>query len=544
MRATPRADAVSCFLVAIALLAAAHAVTFDPGEPFFNNDETRHVMTGVFFRDFIHDWPLKNPVQYATRYYLQYPALGLFVWPPLFHATLGVAMSAFGTSIGVAKVLVGLFSALAGLYLYLLVLRTHGEPVEAAFTLLLFGFAPLVFTYSSFVMLEIPTLAFSLASTFHFVRYLDDGARRDLFAATLFAAAAALTRFDAVFLLLVFAILIVGRQRLRVLLRPEILAAAVLGLLVVLPVYVITAVEVGSAHLTAASEGTVDGQGGFLAAGNLGYYPGYVPAQMSWVAAAFAVAGIGSVVWRRDGRALPYLAMVLATYVTFTPMAELDTRHAIYWVPGLALLAVEGARLVGRLARDERLSILVCLIVVAAAAATTLTRPRRSVAGYEAAAGYVVAHGGSERMCLFDGRLNGDFIYQMRRQDPARRTWVLRGDKVLYSTFGDFERQYQEIARDSDGVLDTIFKYDVAYVVVEQPGVPLRIAQALRAMLRERPDRFRLEATIPVRGMPPPFDATRLEIYRSLLRNEHPADRIDVDLHMLRRRVETDRPER
>lgn len=538
------AGPVPWLLATLALLATAHAITFDPGEPFFNNDETRHLMTGVFFRDLLHDWPLADLRGYATRYYLQYPALGLVVWPPLFYAILGGVMSIFGTSIGVAKVLVGLFAALAGLYLFLLVLRTHRDPAKAALAVLLFGFAPLVFTFSSFVMLEVPTLAWSLVSTFHFVRYLDDGRRLDLFAAALSAAAAALTRFDAAFLLLVFAILLVGRRRLGLLRRPEVVATALLALLIVLPVLAVTATEVGWAHLTAIREGTVAGSSTFLAMSNFGYYPRCLAGQMSWIAAVFAALGFTAALWRRDGRSLPYIALVFATYATFTPMAELDTRHAIYWVPAFALFAVEGASLVGRVAGSDRLYVLLGLVLVGTTAVAAWERPRDSVRGYEQAARYVVSHAAGERICLFDGRLNGNFIYQVRRQDPARRLWVLRGDKMLYGTFGDLEREYWEVARDTGDVLDTLFKYDVAYVVVEEPGVPLRMAGVLRETLRGRPDRFRLEAVIPIRGTTPPFDGLRLEVYRSLLRNEHPVDRIDVDLRLLRRRIETDRPGR
>jgi hypothetical protein len=72
----------------VAILAgviAFHVYSTQPGEPFFNNDETRHVMTGVYFRDLFVDAP--SPValrEYTVNYYLQYPALGLLIWPPFF----------------------------------------------------------------------------------------------------------------------------------------------------------------------------------------------------------------------------------------------------------------------------------------------------------------------------------------------------------------------------------------------------------------------------------------------------------------------------
>src|SRR5262249_55478177 len=134
-----------------------------------------------------------DPKGYAVRYYAQYPALGLLVWPPLFHVIEGLAMAAVGTDYVVGRVLVYLFGLLAGVYAYRLALRTHG-PAVAVLGLVLFLFAPLVFDYSGYVLLEVPTLAWVLAAVFHFERYLVEERPRDAVLACLFAALAALTR--------------------------------------------------------------------------------------------------------------------------------------------------------------------------------------------------------------------------------------------------------------------------------------------------------------------------------------------------------------
>ena len=82
-----------------AVLGVAHVFCSPVGEPYKNNDETRQVMTGVFVRDAIRDLPASaaDPRGYAVRYYAQYPALGLLVWPPFFHLVEGLAMGAFAT---------------------------------------------------------------------------------------------------------------------------------------------------------------------------------------------------------------------------------------------------------------------------------------------------------------------------------------------------------------------------------------------------------------------------------------------------------------
>ena len=55
------------------------------GEFFYYHDEMRHVMNGVFFRDFMSDLPRRHPLQYVYEYYAKYPALAFPHWPPLFH---------------------------------------------------------------------------------------------------------------------------------------------------------------------------------------------------------------------------------------------------------------------------------------------------------------------------------------------------------------------------------------------------------------------------------------------------------------------------
>ena len=185
--------AIRVALASILVFLIVQAITYQPGEPFYNNDETRHVMTGVFFRDFLGDFPIAHPRDYVIRYYLQYPALGFPLWPPMFHFTEGLFMALFGTSFLVSKAVVLAFAGLACFYMFLLVRRTHGGEV-AALALPLLAFTPLFFELSHQVMLEVPTLALALGATYHFVRFLDLERRSDLFAAALLSALAALRR--------------------------------------------------------------------------------------------------------------------------------------------------------------------------------------------------------------------------------------------------------------------------------------------------------------------------------------------------------------
>src|SRR3954469_6402202 len=115
-------------------------------------------------------------------------------------------MLVFGTSLLVGQVLVGLFAAMACIYLFLLAESTHGRRV-AILAVLLLGLSPLFFTYSRPVMLEVPALAWALMAAFHFHRYLGEERGRNLVLCCL----AALTRFDGVYLAPLFLTWLAGR---------------------------------------------------------------------------------------------------------------------------------------------------------------------------------------------------------------------------------------------------------------------------------------------------------------------------------------------
>lgn len=530
-------------LLLLLALAAAHAVVYRASEPFYYNDETRHVMTGVYFRDLLRDMPVGNLREYTVNYYLQYPALGLLVWPPLFHILEGLLMSVLGTSVAVPLALVGLFAAAACVYLFLLVCRTH-DLQRAAAAVLLFGLAPLVFEYSHYVMLEVPTLALALGAIYHFTRYLDSERRRDLALAALLSALAALTRFDAIYLPPLFLMLVAARRRWGLLRRREVIAAAGLAALIVLPFFALMAREIGWFHLRQATETLSPNFPGYLSLSRYVFYPAYLPSQIGVL--TLLAAGVGMVAglaaWRRES--LAYYAMIAATYFTFTPIGEMDSRHAIYWVPAFSFFAAHGLFAISAGLRAPKLYLPLAVAVVAAASLSVLSKPRTFVRGYEEAARYVASQPDAPPFCLFVGRLNGDFIYQLRRHDAARRVWVLRADKLFYSVLVHAQTDYRQYATGDAETLELIFKYDPTFLVVEEPPGPawIEAEDRLRKVIENHPERFSLVSEAPLDSNAADFAGTRLKIYRNVLRNPNPDRTIGAELLMLRRTFQTVAP--
>ncbi|MBC7931468.1 MAG: glycosyltransferase family 39 protein [Rubrivivax sp.] len=539
-----RKKEVLIFLLLLVALFAAHVAVYRASEPFYYNDETRHVMTGVYFRDLLADMPFGNLREYTVSYYLQYPALGLLVWPPLFYILEGLLMSVFGTSLVVPQALVGLFAAMGCAYLYLLVRRTS-DAATATLATLIFGFSPLVFEYSQYVMLEVPTLALGLAATYHFVRYLDAQHRRDIMLAAVFSALAALTRFDAVYLLPLFLLALAVRGRWGLLRRGEVWMAAALALALVLPFYALTAREIGWFHLKQASETLSPDFPPYLSLKRYFFYPSHLPSQLGWFALVPALVGlVAGISPARRGAAWVFYTLIGATYATFTLMGEVDSRHTIYWLPAFSYFAAIGLALVARRLRVPGTYVPLSALVVVAMALTALARPKAYVRGYEEAARYVLSSGDSSPFCLFVGRLNGDFIYQLRRHDPSRRLWTLRADKIIFSVLVNPQVGYAQAAQSDEDILATIFRYDPQFIVVEEAQTPETqpVENQLRAIINNRPDRFQLDKAVTIESNDLALNGKQIRVFRNLLRNSNPERRLDVNLLILRRSVQTDVP--
>ena len=538
-------------LLALLVLGVAYVFAYHASEPFYNNDETRHLMTGVYFRDLLHDMPLRNLRGYTINYYLQHPALGLLVWPPFFYIVEGLMMTLFGTSIIVSKVLVALFGVMACVYLYKLVCLTH-DATRAIIAVLFFGLAPLFFELAHYVMLEVPTLALFLAAIYHFLAFLEKERRRDLVLAALFSALAALTRFDAAHLVLLFLIFVFVRKRWKLLWRRDVLVIAALAFLVILPFYALSAYQVGWLHFRSATETVLPSYPGFLSLRRLLFYPSNLRWQIGIVALIPALIGLAFGL-TKEGRksAWPYLAIIITTYVVFTPIGELEPRHSFYWIPAFPFFAADGVALVARLLRMPRLYLPLAATLLAGLMWFTLSRPLPVLRGYEEAASFVAANTTDSPFCLFMGRLNGDFIYQLRHLDPQRKLWVLRADKLLFS--GLIADEHKSLADDQQ-VLDTIYKYDPEFIVVEEPQSAdtsdpdpeeqerKESEKRIRDLLSNHPERFSLEKSIPLMSDDPQYKGMTLKVFRNTFRNENPERRLEFNILMLRRSIQTDIP--
>jgi hypothetical protein len=519
------------FWFALAAVGVCQLLWQTASEPFFNGDETRHVMTGVFVRDAILEKGFTHPKSYAESYYAQHPTLGLLIWPPGFYAVEGLAMLLFGATFEVGRCLVFAYFLVAAAYFHALVKRTHGPDV-AFVALLVFGLCRIVFTHAGVVMLEVPMLACLLGAMWHLERFLSPfpsgkgaGWLGDLLLLSLWTLATALHRYDAVVIVPYFLIRLALERRLGVLLERRVILCGLAVALLAAPFYYLMIREIGGMQSAAATTGTNTAVStGFMKWENFYFYPGTVYFQFGHVAAALVVVGIlFSFRPARRVATRPYWALVAAVYLTFTPLAELEPRHALVWAPALALFAADAALM----PKSKWWRIGLTAALVGSTAFWTLKQEPNWVRGYRPAAAFCVDRlDDTNPVVMFDGLNDGNFVFQVRSLDPARKVWVLRGDKLVYAMKSDPDAGYVAWAKTEEDVLMILHDADPTFVVVEDPPAKpekyekMPAAAMLRKVLRERTAEYRLEETFPVtNGNQGFYDGVNLLVYRKLIRN-------------------------
>jgi len=506
---------VSAVILGTLILQASY---IDKSELFFEKDEMYHAMTGAFFRDLLEERPTSGFRQWAETHYAKYPALSIFIWPPLFHIIEGVTMLVLGISVVVTKLPILGFLAFFMVYFYRLVKYTHGFRMAVsaiAFAVL----APLMFEYGHHVMLEIPTLALCTASLFYFMRYSDMQRSRDVFSSAVFAALAALAKFTAVFLLPLFLFVTLWKRRFSMLFSRKTLFAVLLAIVLVAPYYIVSFSFFGHLFYKNAVGG-IYGLSGFMWE-NLYFYPKMLPSQLGLVLFTTSLLGLlSAVIHRERGKVIPYVSWILACYVTFSPMAELDTRHTLCWIPAFAFFGAYGVeRISAFLAPKKALSVFLfgVFFISAITLFMNLKKPVSFIRGYEDAAKYVMTRVGDRPVVLFNGYYNANFIFFARKHDTQKKAWVLRGSKLFYSVFINPVTASETYAETADDVVSIIDSYGPEYIVVENrnwsPLLPVN--DLVLKTLASHPERYELEKSIPVKSYPGGVSENALLIYRN-----------------------------
>lgn len=484
-------------LLLVVALVVSRGIT--QGEFHFYTDETRHAFNGVFFRDLLTDLPLKHPLQYAYEYYAKYPAIAIPHWPPLFHFVEGVFFLVFGISVWVSRLTV-LGFALLGVYFWYRIAERQGPRSRAFLSALIFGCMPYVLLYERVTMLEIPAVSLCLATIYYWVRWLETERPRDLWILATFAAAAFLTAQVAIFLPFFLGLHLLLERRFHLLRRWDVWAALAAVLAVVVPWYLLSlqTLAVFSGRVLASSLHHF-GKGRIWL-----FYLRALPKQMGLVLLCLGGAGVGFALLRAARRYRFLLLWVAACYLCFTLIPEKDTRHTMVWLPPLiyfALIAVEVLFIRERWGQ----------VAGAALAAVFLFNALRfeppRVKGIEEIARYVLSLPDSE-IVYYQGELDGDFIFFVRKFDPQKSHMVARAKQIVVTQIAWDQRQ---VLHTPGEILNFFRTWGIRYALIESED-PILGLEPVRPVLQS--DEFELARTFRLWSNDPTLNNRFIQLYR------------------------------
>jgi 4-amino-4-deoxy-L-arabinose transferase-like glycosyltransferase len=459
--------------------------------------------------------PIGHLKQWAINYYLQYPAVTVLTYPPLFALVEALFFAVFGVSHFTAQLTVSVFFLATAWGAYFLARRWVSR-ITALATALLFIGTPVMALWGRQVMLEIPTFAFLLWSAYFFFRYLDSDRPWHLYLAVLLLLGAADTKQPVVFILLAYLLTLYIVYKNALFRRAEFWWSAVLFAVGMVPLVIFTWLW-GRSNMQQAVGGAWVAHSRWSAT-NWSYVAFYEwPRQVGWVVLALAAIYCIGCVFRKQWR-LPkpglffLLAWLVVGYVFFTVLAVSSQRYTIFLVFPLAFFSILAiARCL-----PARMASYVALVFAAGSFCYTMVKhPVPHITGYRDAAHYVCSVAPAGSVVLFSGWRDGSFVFNVRSLPECKNVTVIRADKLLLRVaihrdlFG-----VQELGVAEAKLKGMMGRFGVHYIVVEPDfWSDLQSMQMLVRVLHQ--DQFKLLTTISAVNHRE-HNGSQLEIYENL----------------------------
>ncbi len=491
-------------------------------------DAPRYLMNGVFLMDLIQSGTLLTPsdvLPFAERYYAQYPALSIGHHPPLFPASLVPFLTVFGISVASARLAMVTWFLASVWLLHRLGRQLYDERV-AGWAALLFASSPVMGSYATRVMSEVPTIALVLLALLCLERFRATGrvGRYLLFSTAVVASL--LTRPTAIYMGPAYVLLLLREGGLGRLTsgRVAIVNAGALTLGALLVIGYLTFSPFNSAVVLRVIGEGLGGDAVKAVAMAM------VSERALSIAAAAGLAGAALTRDRRVLVPLTWILSVLACTLLLTGAIE-ARRYTLLAVPALCLI---GASVVAamRTSAHHALAVSWLVGVVALQVYDVARRPPRDLPGYEEAARYVVGIATEPTILYSASADTGYFVCFVRKHDQTRRLAVLRSDKVLTTSRMARLNVESRIAR-PDEIPGVLHRYGTRFVVIEDRPSGDQTLEWLRDLVRT--DRFVQRRRIPIG---PGVEGVDLVVYEYL--DARPAARdaeLDLNIPLVGRRI-------
>lgn len=504
------------------------------GNTFSWSDAPRHALNGVFVKDLVATAPFHDPAGYAYAYYAKYPALTILFYPPLFYFISAPFYALFGVSEHTALLVIGLHYVAFAWGSYRLFCFWLGQWQALTATVMLVA-APEIAFWGRQVMLEIPSLAFSVWSAVVFTRYRREGRPVLLYWALVLLVLAMYTKITAAFLTVVYLAILVNERRGALLRDRHAWGAAILSLIGLVPLIILT-LKFGQANVQSAA-GIADSVTSRASLAGWIWYLERLPEQLGWPLAVAAAVGLLMLLKRRrmddfEKGDLLFLGLwFLFGYLFFSAIDLKEARHSLFILPPVVLAAVLGlSGLLPARAAMPASAALAALVL----GQTVFLRPVHYVGGYAEVVDFVARKAARGSAVLFSGYRDGSFVFNMRARQDRSDLSVVRADKILLSVAVRRELGVKEKEMEEADISKHIDNLGIEYVVV-QPGFwnDLAVMQRFERVLAT--DQFEQVARIKT---PANFPAHEKELV--VYRNRHPlkaGGRQEIELPIIGRTI-------
>ena len=524
------ADLVACLLLTVA--AAVLFLTSPRSGDFSWSDAPRHALDGVFYHDLVRDAPFRDIKQYAFNYYLQYPALTIVFYPPLFPVVEAAFYGIFGVSHSTAQLAVTFFY-LMGLFGIYALCRRWMDAIGSFAVALLFAGLPEIALWGRQVMLEIPALAFVLWAAYVLFRYLDSENPRLLWVLMGLITAGIYTKQTVAWFLLPCLWMLVSKKGISILRNRHLLWSGAVMVLSLVP-WAYVSWRFGRVNLTSVVGGDWTPLPVFSIQGLL-FYLKQIPAQVGWITALVALGYVLSAVieWKQWTSVERFMLVWFGCgYVFFSLLALKEPRHTTLILFPIAFLAVAGLR---KVLPALAATAVVLLLAIGTFAHTVIAQPVPRISGYPDVVDYVAQHAPQHSVILFSGYRDGNVVFALRAL-ARRDLYLLRSDKLLLRVSQRRELGVKDLDFSEAQVVELLDTYGVSYIV-NQPNFwdDLPSMRALQAVLKK--GHFRKVASFPITSNVNHED-TEIEIYENPSPVRSADGKISIDLPFIQLTVD------
>jgi hypothetical protein len=403
-------------------------------------DEPSHFVSALMIYDFVRGGAWGNPMGFAIDYYLHFPKVAIGHWPPFFHVMQAIAFFVFGRSLETAHLFQALIAGFAA-GIPAMVMHRRAGLVAGLATGATVALSPLAMYWANGVMLDLLIGLLVLVATLAWARYWQTRTLGWAMAFALLAAAAIMTKANALGLAALPVLHCALTRDGRVLLTWKTWCAALLVGVIVVPWLALTY------RITA--DGLVQSWGWDYTSEALTTYPAGFPVMAGWPVTAGLIVGAGYVLKPSRARTDPILVALLAAIagmlvLLFLVPSDTLVRYLLTVLPMVAVVATTGliwaARAAAaRFAVGRHISTIASALMAAAVAASlasVFALPRAPHWHLRQVVTDIRAAGTPNPLVLASGstRLEGGLTAAFANAEPDRRHYVIRGSAALASS--------------------------------------------------------------------------------------------------------------